>query len=75
MMNMGDSIGYGYGIDDTYQDDYYGGGTALQREINRDYKGETVDFSQYSNKNVPKPSGSGGYKKYYDQSSPDELLP
>ena len=29
MMSMGGSMGYGYGMDDSYQDDYYEGGTAL----------------------------------------------
>jgi len=56
------------------QDNSYEGNNMLHQEINRDYKGEEVDFSQYSTKNVPKNNKPVNKFMQFEQKT-EELLP
>lgn len=59
-----------------YEDNgVYYGNNLVEQQINKEYKGESVDFSKYSNKSnlKQKNSSTNSFMKF--EQSPEELLP
>ena len=69
--------GYQQGGYEQYGGGEFYGSNEIQQEFNKDYKGEMVDFSKYSNKtNVQKATKEGNeFMKFDNKQSSDELLP
>ena len=71
-----DGPSYGQAYGESYGGGEFYGSNAIQQEFNKDYKGEMVDFSKYSNKNAQKPAKEvNQFMKFDQDQSPDELLP
>lgn len=71
-----DGPSYGQSYGESYGGGEFYGSNAIQQEFNKDYKGEMVDFSKYSNKIAQKPAKEvNQFMKFDQEQSPDELLP